>query len=1113
MTHTFRKTRLFLSSLYGWSVLLLAAFTLFYGTLPHPWFFRRLEMIPTAYFLFWGLLALPAVFFCSYADGWWKCLLRVTRAVSHIQRRHPIAYFFSVFTIVPFLFWYFRIQRVDSGDIVHFIHFARQGIAFLVEHAPLESFIRCLLVDTAVRIHPYVDLVFLLKVWMCMYGALFIYVVTILCGKLPRPYSILGPVFLLISPTLVLFCGYMEIYGPTIIAQTLFLLLSLLYLHRKVSIEWISITFGVAIGTAMWHGIFVFGYLYLLWHALQRHEITLKAIPSQLILVFTPFIVSIALLIPYANPFAGFITRVGQPGLLIPFNQEAVLRGYTLFSAEHIADFCSTLILFAFAGVILVITRFLCTPRHVIACFHRPTFVFLVWSSAGALALGFFYYPFIGMPLDWDLYSFMFPSLSLLGVEIMHDGLFSRFWRKQVAVLVFIVMAITSAWVLQSSLFTRYPLIASKVGPVMSWVVPNFYYGMMDKAANGKQERHLYWLADQALAESPGKYKEIMHYMDEWCISTIAKQVPEEHDSTGWAVDIASQPGFPETVYIFDRYGRIFHYVDHVITWVFAPEDLVSSPIVAGDIDREGAAILLSKNGKVYRIGKEFLEQGMQANPAWATLNEVFSFLPASPSKLNFPVHTVDFAIQPTTNHICVLDNYNRVWDIETQEKILDGKPSKDLSMAMHFNSLNLPITIDINNQLSYDDSQFRLPFKNPWFFPIVRDFWMTPDEKGMVILDLNGNLHYSGLTPIFETAVIPGKIIDRFQKMAYMPSRDRLLLLDNRFRVVPVELDPTGSVAHTKLRGMIDGGNFTDAYNTMRVIWQKGSQFTTICYNLIDTEQIRNIRSSIMYQEFDRIDMFVDVLPIREDTILLLDRWGRLAYETKGNYSLLEGSGITRWPRQEACDGAVYENGTFFLCKDGTVWHYAFPLFFGQPQKPNLNIPTLWCDLADYLHNENWVSIEVSKDNTTLLALTSNGKTVAIDIETKQKQRTLLFPPEANNLFDLAITQTPQGMALACTSRSGPIYLYTDWNQSAETIQNSFFGGPVIGDITFSSDLNLVVTDQFGALHQFSPSVTFSDKPYSVIKDVIALRFLPNTDKAIWVRSNGEFTWLRVQR
>ena len=108
---------------------------------------------------------------------------------------------------------------MDSGDIYYFVSFARQGKAFLVEHAPLESFVRCLLVDISLWVSPKADLITELKILNCFYGAVFFFCVTVLCSRLPLAYAVFAPVLLIITPIQAVFCGYMEIYGLPIAVQ------------------------------------------------------------------------------------------------------------------------------------------------------------------------------------------------------------------------------------------------------------------------------------------------------------------------------------------------------------------------------------------------------------------------------------------------------------------------------------------------------------------------------------------------------------------------------------------------------------------------------------------------------------------------------------------------------------------------------------------------------------------------------------------------------------------------------------------------------------------------------------------------------------------------------
>ena len=89
----------------------------------------------------------------------------------------------------------------------------------------------------------------------------------------------------------------------------------------------------------------------------------------------------------------------------------------------------------------------------------------------------------------------------------MHTSFFSKAWRQRWLVLVFTMISLCSGWILQDALFSRYPFLGSKLGPVLQWVVPDFYYRLLNKTVKAGEENYLYYFCDQAMEESPAKYK------------------------------------------------------------------------------------------------------------------------------------------------------------------------------------------------------------------------------------------------------------------------------------------------------------------------------------------------------------------------------------------------------------------------------------------------------------------------------------------------------------------------------------------------------------------------------------------------------------------------------
>jgi hypothetical protein len=1088
---------------FSWTLIFLLLALLLLGTGEHGWFLERILPIPAFLTVLFLALLLPPLFSSLLASRYYLAWCRAYYWMVRRLNTAPLSTGGTAVLILFVLFWYFRIQRVDSGDLLHFINFARQGEVFLVEHAPLETLIRCLVAEL-LHIFPRMNLEILLRILVSLYGAGYVLSVLCLTSRL-NAYRELSAWLLIFTPVLSIFFGYIEIYAFPVWMQVITLLCGLLFLQGTASIALVSITFGIAVTAGFWNGIVGLGYLYLLRVAWRRGELSWSGIVEQALFVVSPLLITLALISFYSNPFAGIITRLGEPGLLIPLNQEAQLKGYHLFSEKHLADWANESILLMLVPLVVLLVRLMCNITFVVSLFRLPEFRYLVLCTVAAFIFGFLYYPVIGFPLDWDLYTFIFPSASLTGAVLMKDILYSRVWRKRFVFLLLLAAIFSAVWILQNALFWRYPIAATHIGPVVSSIVPDFYYKRMKQAFDQSFESHLYWLGERAIEESPGKYREILEFMDDWTIATLAKIPPEPFDYPGWARDFAQHPAHPEQVFVFDRYGRIFFYNGNKLKWIFAPDKLIPDEIVAGDFTPEGHALLLSSQGKIYRVQQSVYQEGIEGNVVWTNPETLNTFLPAPPKHREIEVHLVDLAIQPVTNQVCVLDNLNRVWNVDTQEMILQGEPSINLVRSLHFASNQEPLTIDVNNRLSYNSQKLEFPFKGNWFFPIVRDFRLTPDEKGIMVLDLNGNIHYSGSTVVYEDVVSPGNIIDRYIRLIHQTVEDSLLLLDNRYRLVKAEVDKGGATTREKIKGMITAGNYISAVNTLMNLWKKGTQFTALCYEILDTEIVRAVEGFPLWKPEDAINLYVDALVLREDFIILVDRWGRLVYEDGGTLFLLEGSGLDSWPRTEVRDATLAQNRVLFLTGDGSVWEYHFPQIFGQKNALFEHTPKRWGILQDYQPDTRWAAIEADVDSNTLYALSENGILLELNLEDKSLQYS------GAPLFDFSLQKDERGYQIACMSRRGPLSIYESWSDSSRVVPNTDFGWDVIRDVAFASASNLLVLDEYGVIHQFPPTYTMSEKPYSYIRDVIAIRYLPEKQQLLWIRSNGEVRRLRI--
>jgi hypothetical protein len=1090
--------------------ILVLLFLLGYLSLPHPWLIDRLSTTPFFLVLLFSLLLILMLVSKTFIENAFFYYEKYLSEFLFGCKQKPWLYCSIVFALSLLIFSAFRIQRVDSGDILQITIAAKQGTAFLVEHAPLETLVRCWIAEFVVHYTNW-NLEETYKWYNILIGCIVIVTILRVSSSVKKPYNYLIASFLLLSPAMNIYCGYLEVYGVSNLFQIVFLLLAFRFIEAKSSLYSISVAFGFSLAVGFWNGIFIFACIYLFWIQWKRDGISITDWILHGLLVGIPIAASLALLSPFANPFAGIITRLSEPSVLIPFSPYAAATGYGVFSTKHIADW-SNEILLVFLLPFTIMTLFLLYhPKQFFMSMKCPLFWFYFLAAVPAFVFGFFYYPILGFPVDWDLYTFIYPSLSMCGVIIMKNKVHSFVWRKWFIILVLLTVGISSAWILENALFWRYPSLIHTIGPYVSPIVPDFYYKKMQQAHKQNNEANLYVLADLALQESPERYKEILELMDAWTVTTVSHLPPRPYDYPGWACDLVRMKNSDNQVLVFDVLGRIFRYEKKQLTWIFAPSKQIPSPVVAGDLLSDDSAVFLCENGQLYKIPISILTQETQSYPIWETPQEIAHFIPEAPTRRNIPIQMVDLSIQRGNDKICVLDNFNRVWDIETKKMMLQGFPSNNLTQSLHLTFQNQPVTIDVNNQLSYPKETVTLPFDTTWFHPIVRDFLFTPDEQGIMILDLNGNIHYYGSTPIYKDVVTPGEIVDRYKKMIHLPQDQSILLLDNRYRLKKAGLDPKGATARQKIGNMIAGGNISTAYKILNVLWNQSSQYTHVCYDILNTEILREMPGMMMYNRNDGIKMIVDVFPLDEDLIVCIDRWGRLIYINQGVLFLLEGSGLVSWPRTEAINGTVGINQIMFLCKDGSIWQYPYPRFFRESDPEFKRVPRKWLDLNSQIDGHHWIGIETSSDKTEIAALSSKGLLIRIDMMTKHIVETIQIPTKETHIFDFDYIKEGLQINVAFSSKEGPAWIYNHETREIKALENTHFGWPAVNDILFSRSGSVILLDLYGVIHQYPPVLQFAEKPYTIFEDAVCLRFLKKYERVLWVRGNGFMNTIKV--
>ncbi len=209
--------------------------------------------------------------------------------------------------------------------------------------------------------------------------------------------------------------GYVEFYGLFNVVVLLLLGAGLLALRGRLSRWWLIPLLFVAFGGH----IFAIAFVPAVLFALIRPSVPgsrIASLPLQVVLAFMLllFVVAAAVLalVLQASQFVQFAVLYILP------NRFAI-DGYTMFSVAHLLDMLNLLALLAPGLPVLLAAAWL--TRHRL----RPLPVeiqFLLLALLGALLTVFVFDPKLGMPRDWDLFSFVGQPLLFTGaVLLLHE--------------------------------------------------------------------------------------------------------------------------------------------------------------------------------------------------------------------------------------------------------------------------------------------------------------------------------------------------------------------------------------------------------------------------------------------------------------------------------------------------------------------------------------------------------------------------------------------------------------------------------------------------------------------------------------------------------------------
>ncbi len=203
--------------------------------------------------------------------------------------------------------------------------------------------------------------------------------------------------FLFASGASQLFFGYVENYALAYCGITLFLLVSLAYLQRKVSIVLPIIVFSILVVIHFGTAIFLPAFFPLIRESFRRKETRSTILASLLGMILIPALLWISGFSPDM-----IIRAFGKGGgqLLPLLTVSTIYHSYTLFSTAHAMDVFNLLFLLQPAAFVLLFASGWLWQRSGIISAEKPFLVLAMLSAAAFMTL---LSCDLGMSRDWDL--------------------------------------------------------------------------------------------------------------------------------------------------------------------------------------------------------------------------------------------------------------------------------------------------------------------------------------------------------------------------------------------------------------------------------------------------------------------------------------------------------------------------------------------------------------------------------------------------------------------------------------------------------------------------------------------------------------------------------------
>ena len=238
---------------------------------------------------------------------------------------------------------------------------------------------------------------------------------------------------ILLSGQMQMSFGYTENYSIFVLAVICFGVVGLLAAQGKV-VRWVVlIPFVIAVACHVLGVVLVLPAAYLLFIDSKIGErFSRSSLIVKLGLVATTMAVALGALRLAADKSLSL-----DIALLRLTGDRFTVNGYTLLSGEHLADFANLLLLLVPALLLLIVAAGKIPWRNLKSV---ANYRFLLLMVGTVIPAAFIFDPKLGMPRDWDLFSFIGVPVAMLFAFALLDNL-SKFRTGRVVLLFAIVLA------------------------------------------------------------------------------------------------------------------------------------------------------------------------------------------------------------------------------------------------------------------------------------------------------------------------------------------------------------------------------------------------------------------------------------------------------------------------------------------------------------------------------------------------------------------------------------------------------------------------------------------------------------------------------------------------